>query len=80
MSATYQLILWFIAPAPIILLWALVTNKDASIGDKIKTILLGELFGVVSAVFIIAFWIDMLIEKITQKWQNLKNGRTHGTR
>lgn len=66
MSDACQLILWFIVPAPIILIWALVTNKDESVGDKIKTILLGELFGVVSAVFIIAFWIDMLIEKIKQ--------------
>lgn len=64
MTGTGQLIAWFIVPAPIIFLWVFVTNSDAKITEKIQHLLLGELFGPVSALFIVAFWIDMLVEKI----------------
>lgn len=62
-----QLIVWFVIPAPIIFLWAFVTNKEATIAEKIQTMLLGELFGPVSAVFIVAIWIDMLSDRIKDK-------------
>jgi len=67
MNGTQQLIAWFIIPAPIILLWVFLTNKDMPIKDKFKSLLLGELFGPVSAVFIIMFWITMFIDKISEK-------------
>lgn len=67
MNGTQQLIAWFIAPAPIILLWFFLTNKDMPIKDKFESLLLGELFGPVSAVFIILFWIMMFIDKISEK-------------
>lgn len=67
MTGTLQLIMWFIVPAPIIFLWVFVTNSDAKITEKFQHLLLGELFGPVSALFIIAFWIDMLLDKIKSK-------------
>lgn len=67
MTGTQQLIAWFIAPAPIILLWVFVTNSDAKITEKSQNLLLGELFGPVSAVFIIFLWVMMFIDKISEK-------------
>lgn len=67
MTGTVQLIMWFIVPAPIIFLWVFVTNSDAKITEKFQNLLLGELFGPVSALFIVAFWIDMLLDSIKSK-------------
>lgn len=67
MTGTVQLIMWFIVPAPIIFLWVFVTNSDAKITEKFQHLLLGELFGPVSALFIVAFWIGMLLDKIKSK-------------
>lgn len=63
MNAIWQLIAWFVIPAPIIILWAFVTNREEPTKGKLGIVLMGELFGIVSACFIVLFWIDMLIDK-----------------
>lgn len=64
MSEVQLLVVWFVIPAPIILLWVFLTNREYPIKDKLCSLLISELFGVVSAIFIVLIWVDMLVEKV----------------